>query len=181
MKFPNKKTITKWLRALHRDLGYFVVGITLVYAVSGIILSHRDGKDPAFKTEIIELQFPPNLSKEGFQNEWQKQNPAPLNNTVPQSNNLNLFLKGGLGTYNAETGAVHCELYHKRVLVDFMNRLHYNQKKGWIPVADFFAAVLIFLAVSGLVIVPGKNGFKRRGIWFMLAGFLLVLAYYWLG
>ena len=30
------------IRALHRDIGFFVVGLTVVYALSGLVLTYRD-------------------------------------------------------------------------------------------------------------------------------------------
>ena len=36
-----KKNIDQWMRSLHRDLGYFTIGLTLIYALSGIVLSAR--------------------------------------------------------------------------------------------------------------------------------------------
>ena len=38
-----------WLRAWHRDVGYLLVGLTVVYAVSGIAINHIDDWDPNFK------------------------------------------------------------------------------------------------------------------------------------
>jgi hypothetical protein len=58
-----------------------------------------------------------------------------------------------------------------------MSQLHENQVKGWSYVADIYAGILIFLALSGLFMVPGKNGFMRRGIWWFVAGIILVLVF----
>ncbi|MCA1744435.1 MAG: PepSY-associated TM helix domain-containing protein [Bacteroidales bacterium] len=62
-------------------------------------------------------------------------------------------------------------------MVKFMSQLHENQVKGWSYVADIYAGILIFLALSGLFMVPGKNGFMRRGIWWFVAGIVLVLVF----
>ena len=35
-------TIHYWIRSLHRDIGFFLVGLTLVYVLSGILLIYRD-------------------------------------------------------------------------------------------------------------------------------------------
>ena len=37
-----------WLRALHRDLGYLAVGLTFVYALSGLAVNHIEDWDPNF-------------------------------------------------------------------------------------------------------------------------------------
>jgi hypothetical protein len=35
-------SIHYWIRSLHRDIGFFLVGLTLVYVLSGILLIYRD-------------------------------------------------------------------------------------------------------------------------------------------
>lgn len=31
-----------WIRSLHRDIGFFLVGLTLIYVFSGILMIYRD-------------------------------------------------------------------------------------------------------------------------------------------
>ncbi len=40
--------IRKTLRWLHRDFGYFVVGITFIYTISGIAMNHRQDWNPHY-------------------------------------------------------------------------------------------------------------------------------------
>ena len=56
MKWRNK-SLSYWFRVLHRDLGYLMVGVCLIYAVSGILLNHMNGKDPAFRTTEAAVQL----------------------------------------------------------------------------------------------------------------------------
>jgi hypothetical protein len=37
-----------WIRSLHRDAGYLVVGLTFVYALSGLAVNHIADWDPNF-------------------------------------------------------------------------------------------------------------------------------------
>ena len=37
---PEKLKIRPWVRAIHRDLGYVAVGLTFVYAISGLAVNH---------------------------------------------------------------------------------------------------------------------------------------------
>lgn len=175
----NKGKWIKWLRLLHRDLGYFFVGISLVYAISGILLTHRGNNDPAYSIKAFNDNFPAHLSPQQIKTQWDSENKeVKLNKTLHEGGNIRLFLKGGQGSYNPQTGEVYYEVYKKRPLVEFINKLHYNQKTGWKYFADFFAISLIFFAVSGLFLVQGKNGFRRRGIWIMLAGMAVLLIFY---
>jgi hypothetical protein len=57
-----------------------------------------------------------------------------------------------------------------------MNFLHLNEPKGlWTWVADVYAVVLGFLAVSGLFVLKGKNGLSGRGKWLTGVGVLVPL------
>lgn len=182
MKHLNSKNIRKWLRLLHRDLGYFFVGITLVYAISGIILNHKETrKDPAFKTIVVEQQMEKMLSVSNFEAEFaQKFGGYTLNKLIPNDDRYQLFIKGGIGSYNVETGWISFEVYQKKPLVYFMNKLHYNQKNYWTVIADIFAGALIFFVLSGLFMVRGKNSLMQRGKWYVIAGIALLVIYIWL-
>src|SRR5690606_11259233 len=49
---PVERKPLRWrprLRALHRDVGYLLVGLTFVYAVSGLAVNHIDDWDPNFE------------------------------------------------------------------------------------------------------------------------------------
>ncbi len=174
----NKFNVNHILRSIHRDLGYFVVGITLVYAISGILLNHRGNSNPAAGIKITKQYFPPNLSKEDLELKWsaKKTNPT-LNAVVDDKKGYKLYFEGGTGLYNKGDGKLKIEIVYTKPFINFINQLHYNQKKGWTFFADFFAVSLLFLAISGLVIVKGKNGFWKRGIWLVLFGILIVVIF----
>jgi uncharacterized protein len=181
MKWFNKKNIVKWLRILHRDLGYFFVGITLVYGISGIIMiQKKHGQDPAYATINEQLQLPKHLDEASFVSYWDKEiHRYELNRVFSDHHKIKVFLVGGIGEYDAQSGLLAFEVYKRKPFVHFINRMHFNQIKGWTFFAYFFAASLIFFAISGIFIVSGKNGFMKRGIWFMAAGLLLVIIFMW--
>ena len=168
------------LRALHRDVGFLLAGVSVVYALSGILLNHMDGKDPAYRVTAGRATFAPSLSLQELTTEWQARAadlPA-LRRALPiDSTRLQLLFDGGTGIYDRASGRADYELHRRRPLVYWINKLHYNQIRGWSPVADFFAGSLIFLAVSGLLIVRGKRGVLGSGKWYLLAGLLLPALY----
>ena len=45
---PRRLRWRPWLRALHRDIGYLAVGLTVVYALSGLAVNHIGDWDPNF-------------------------------------------------------------------------------------------------------------------------------------
>jgi uncharacterized protein len=171
-----KNKAQHWFRVLHRDIGYLAVGITLVYALSGFFLSHKNIFS-ATKTEIISVKFPQKLQCDDFISFWNSNTSIKINHYIESENQIKLFVEGGTGTYNKSSGEVYYEIYEKRPIISFLNQLHNNQKKGWIYIADMYAFILIFLAISGLVMVNGKNGFLKRGIWLMVLGIIIVLLF----
>jgi len=167
--------LTRILRVIHRDLGFLVVGITLIYAISGIILNHLSGSDPAFRTEAKTIQLPANLTDAALSDAWNADKKLPTLKRVLRidDSRSRLFLEGGIGEYHSSTGSLSYEKHEKRVLVYWINRLHYNKVKGWSPVADFYAGSLILLAVTGLFIVKGKKGLAGSGKWYLIIGILI--------
>ena len=175
----NSKTLRRWARIIHRDLGFLMVGVSLVYAISGILLNHMNGKDPAFHTEEVTLQAGRGLDSQELTYWWNdKKDVPPLRKILPiDDQHLRLMLDGGVGVYNSVSGTLDYEKHSKRQFVYWINKLHYNQVKGWSIMADFFAASLIFFALSGLVMVKGKNGIGGRGKWYLLLGFIIPVLY----
>ena len=45
------KNLRKWSRILHRDIGFFFIGTTLIYAISGIALNHLSDWNPNYSVE----------------------------------------------------------------------------------------------------------------------------------
>lgn len=175
----NRKSLTRWFRIIHRDLGFLMVGICLVYGISGILLNHMNGKDPAFKTEQKTIYLDKNLNKDELNKQWNANANLPtLKKIIPaDNNNLRITYTGGMATYNAETGVIEYEINKKRTLIYWINKLHYNQVKGWSPMADLFAISLIFFAVSGLVMVKGKKGITGIGKWYLIIGIFIPVIY----
>lgn len=180
---PSKKSnkVKKWLRLIHRDLGILMVGISLVYAISGILLNHMNGKDPAYKTVEETLVFDKNLSSEALTNVWNNKGNLPILKRIREGNmSHQVLLDGGVGVYNISTGELSYEHHTKRPFIYWINKLHYNKVGGWTIMADIFAFSLIFFAISGLFIVSRKHGIMGRGKWYLIAGILIPVLYIFL-
>jgi hypothetical protein len=167
------------MRIIHRDLGYLMVGVCLVYGISGVLMNHLNGKDPAYRIEQKNFLLSGNLSKDEFVALWKERKDVPEINKISDSGNgqYRLMLRGGSGVYDPQTGRVDYEIAERRLLVYWINRLHYNHVKGWSVMGDIFAVSLVFFAVSGLIMVPGKRGIAGRGKWYLLAGLLIPVIY----
>lgn len=42
MEKKEKKSINHYMRSLHRDIGFFVIGLIVIYSISGVVLIYRD-------------------------------------------------------------------------------------------------------------------------------------------
>lgn len=179
MKWQSNKSWTYWLRMLHRDWGFLMVGLCLVYGISGMVLNHMNGKDPAFHTEQETVTLSVGLDASSLPEVWASDTDRPsLKRIIPiDGDNYRLIFEGGVGVYNVKTGQADYECYTRRPLIYWLNRLHYNRLHGWSVAGDFFAASLIFFAVSGMLMVKGKNGLCGRGKWYLLIGILIPILY----
>ncbi|HEY8038913.1 MAG TPA: hypothetical protein VIF15_03935 [Polyangiaceae bacterium] len=171
-----------WLRAIHRDVGYTAVGLTFVYAISGIAVNHVATWDPNFvnSTSTHELGVPlPDddgaakalvLSRLGITD--------PPREVYREGDELELLWEHRTLHVAVATGHVVEEEQKPRFFVRAANWLHLNRgKKGWTYFADSYAAGLLFLASSGLFMLAGKKGLVGRGIFFVAAGIALPIVY----
>lgn len=178
MKLFNK-SITYWLRLLHRDLGYIFAGICIIYGVSGFIISLKpNDKAILYKEITIGATLPANLDASRIPMEWKALNQKyAITLAKNDGNNVSLLFNGGEGVYNSATGEVTGKIFKKRAILVFFNKLHYNQMGNWKIMAQIFGVVLVFLAISGLFLAKGKYGFLKRGLWLTLLGVALTIAF----
>lgn len=179
MMWLKNKSIRYWLRVLHRDIGFVMVGICLIYAISGLILNHMDGKDPSYKTEEHTLYVESELDRNSLKSLWNNNSQLPHANRVIKvdETHLQILFDGGLGIYNTDTGQIDYEKYAQRPLIYWITKLHYNKVNGWSIMADLFAASMIFFAISGLFMVKGKKGITGEGKWYLLIGITIPILY----
>ncbi len=92
---------------------------------------------------------------------------------------LSLFFETGerdTVDYQPSTGEARALQTRDRFLLRAVNFLHLNEaRRAWTYVADCFAVALLFLAVSGAVMVKGRKGLWGRGGILALLGLLLPL------
>lgn len=179
MKWLNKGKILYWLRSVHRDLGFLLVGVCFIYGISGFLLNHMNGKDPAFKTrkEVIDIEG--NLTKEELEKQWLEILRLPPVKKIISTDNthIKVMCERGMGIYTVPKGKLEYEIHQKRPFVYWVNKLHYNRVNGWNVKADLFAVSLLFFAISGIAIVKGKYGVGGRGKWLLLAGLIIPILY----
>lgn len=184
MKLWNKR-LDKLNRALHRDLGYLFIGLTLIYGLSGIavILQHLD-INIAYRKLKTEKVIATNLSAEQLRTYWMSSEGHDLpkySKIIPdpqKDSSLFIRVKGGEGYYNPATGNLTVSVYKTNKLVKFVNDIHYNVGGRFTWLGIVYACILLFFAISGAIIVKGKKSFMRRGVWFTLVGIIIPLLTY---
>ncbi len=177
----------KWFRVIHRDLSFFFSGVIIIYAVSGIMLNHRDTINPNYTVKRHSLQaegtFP--MTQEDISQAMVMEMLKPIKEEknytkhyFPENDRLKVFLKGGSSLeVNMQSGQAVYEALKKRPIISQFNRLHYNPGKGWTVFSDIFAVSLIIITLTGLFINKGKKGLGGRGGIELLAGIIIPILF----
>lgn len=160
----------KWLRAVHRDIGYLCVGFTFIYAISGLAVNHvADLGDTSFnqidKTVPLEFELPSDdneaatrvakvLDIEG----------APTD--VYRASDTQLVVTYERMTVDIDTdrGEIAMNGQEPRFFLRIANWLHlHRQTTAWTYIADAYAIMLLYLAISGMFMIAGRKGLLGRG------------------
>ena len=179
------KKLRKWSRILHRDIGYFFIGTTILYGISGIALNHLSDWNPNYSVEI-----------KSFTTDLNLENSPSVKTTIlalldniddsdnykkhyyPDKNKLKIFIKGGSSIIvNVNSGKGYAEYLKRRPLFYEANFLHYNPNRIWTWFSDIFAAALILFAITSLFMVKGKKGITGRGGIYTALGILLPILF----
>lgn len=176
----------KWNTILHRDIGYAVVGLTIIYGVSGIAVNHVADWNPSYAIQKrgIDIGPLPSAPRDSLILEVRRRlglAAEPQNVFRPDPETLHLFYEGATYAVDLPTGKVVIEhVRPRRVLFEF-NQLHLNApKRIWTYIADAYALALIIVAVTGMFVLKGKTGITGRGAWLVGLG-VLVPVLYWIG
>jgi len=179
----------KWNYAVHRDLGFLCIGLTLIYALSGIAVNHIADWNPNYVIERVDAQVDPLPSgvinpaiipsillqlgeTQGHENAFQ-----------PDPDNLWIYVETRMIRVHLPSGKVKHERVKRRPFWYPLNFLHLNHpKKAWTWIADVYAGALFLLAFTGLLMISKKTGLKTRGLVLTGAGvvvpILFLLLYY---
>lgn len=163
-----KKDSYYYFRLIHRYLGFYLVGIIAVYAISGITLIFRKGN--TFKKSVTEnVQLAPQLEIESLANKL-------------KINDLNIKnIEGDVyyfdqGQYNIKSGKATYTTKKIPFVLDKMQKLHKATTKSpiyWLNI--FFGLSLLFFVISAFwMFMPSTTVFKR-GIYFSILGFIMTI------
>jgi uncharacterized protein len=190
--------MSRWrrvLRVIHRDAGYVVVGLTFVYALSGLAVNHIADWDPNFRqvqsTHELPVAFPARVASledtaaaeslgraivrelklDGEVKDVYLVSDVELAITVGE---LNVQVR--LDQHSAQVSG-----QSPRLFLRVANWLHLNRgKKAWTVFADGYAVLLLYLATSGLFLLPTKGAAAWRKAAWVSAGVAVPLGYLFL-
>lgn len=169
---------------VHRDVGYLAVGLTIVYAVSGVALNHVRDWNPSYRLERSFRTIAPieATGRDAIVAEARRKlelDEPPRNAFRPDPETLRLFYAQHTYSIDLPTGAVLVERTRTRPVLFEMNQMHLNApKRVWTFVADLYAVALVALAFTGLFVLKGRAGIRGRGAWLTGIGALLPVAYW---
>lgn len=175
----------RFIRDLHRDIGYLCIGLTLVFAISGIALNHVRDWNPNYIVERQEQAF---QLDSGLSDVELSQSLLALFPNAgdfkasywESANSYKLFFDGG-GTLTANFSAQRAvyENVRERAVFKQFNTLHLNEAKhGWLVFSDIYAGLLIFLALSSFFMVKGKySPWRLKRGWLVILGGAIPLFY----
>jgi len=176
--------LSKLNRITHRDIGYLIAGLTIIYAVSGIALNHKHDWNPNYIIEDRGFTTRVKITRETISKETAleilERIPGELEYKTyyfPSGNILTIFIDGGSVRINTKTGEGTVEKISKRPLFYQMNFLHYNPGKWWKYFSDIYCVALILVTITGLFLVKGRNGITRRGAILTAIGIILPLLF----
>ena len=171
-------------RELHRDLGYFFLGLIITFAFSGILMNHRDSfhaEKYIVETKSVEIKLADNkdISEEkaiaigqelGIQDKFRRHRiKKDVLSISYEKTDVEIDLKSGKGEITT---------FIKTPIVSQMMFIHKNTSNWWIYFSDIFGISLIIIAITGTLMVKhGKHTFKRRGWKLAVAGLLFPLIF----
>ena len=155
-------------RILHRYLGYFLAGIMMVYALSGITLIFR--KTDTFKLEVQkEITVEAGLTEETLGSALRIRDLKVIDND-------GTMLVFEQGAYNPETGEAKFTAKELPRWLDKITHLHKATTNDPLYYFNiFFGLALLFLAISSFFMFAKSSLIFKKGLWFTISGVVLVI------
>jgi hypothetical protein len=175
-------TLRRLNNVLHRDIGYLAFGMTIIYAISGIVLNHFKSGDfahPDYSKSFEQFTAPlpaDSIASKTYVMSVLQQigEEKHYKSFITGTGYVNIYLTNGSVYIDLATGEAELQQKTPRYVIKEFNLMHYNNiKKLFTWFSDLYAVALIFLAVTGLFVLKGKNGILKRGAWLTAIGILL--------
>lgn len=155
MEIVMNKSIYRWMRIIHWDIGFFVIGLTIIYCISGIVLTYRDTGFLKSET-LVEKTIEPGLQFN------QLGNVLHLRDIKLEGQDDTVIHFSG-GIYNIDTGVATYVNEEIPGWLKKLNSLHITASSNSRSLFTvIYAGMLLFLAVSSFwMYKPGTRMFRR--------------------
>ena len=175
-------------RALHRDIGYFYLGLIISFSISGILQNHRDAWKPekyTAETKQISIQLPQDekeLTEDFAKNVGEKLGVKDkFRRSMVKKGELKISYEKNDLEIDIKTGKGEIITYRNTPLISQMHTLHKNTSNWWIYYSDIFGIAMLTLAATGaMMIAKGKTSFVSRGWKLAVAGLIFPLIFLFL-
>jgi uncharacterized protein len=178
----SSSTWRAWLRAIHRDIGYFAIGFTVIYAVSGLAQNHIAdwgdvsyvASERSFTIDKIADDVPDDVAIKRVADAAKLGAPT---SSLRAGDEIRLGYASGAQVTMIGT-QVTVQSRERRAFIGLANWLHKARgKKAWKYIADLYALCLLYLACSGIFMIKGRNGVRWRGAIVIAVGIAVPVLY----
>jgi hypothetical protein len=171
-------------RNLHRDLGYFYIGLIISFAFSGLMMNHREMWHPekyTTETKAIEVKLPAESEiNEKFAEDLGKKLGIEdkFRRHMIKKGELKISFENHDVEIDMKTGKGEIVNFIKTPIISQTMKLHKNTSNFWIYYSDIFALSLIIIALTGTIMIKaGKFSWKNRGWKLAVAGVIFPLLF----
>jgi hypothetical protein len=160
----------------HRDVGYFLSGLIIIYCISGLALNHVNDWNPDHiivkkKIRVDRVYAPGEITPEVVAKFGALVGEEDFKiRDFPTESQVKIYYDNASLLVDLKTREGEYERLSRRPVFFETNLLHRNSVKGWKWAADLFSVLLILLTLTGMFILKGKNGIWGRGKWLVIAG-----------
>lgn len=156
------------MRLLHRYIGFFMAGIMMVYALSGILLIFRD-TDFLKKEKVIRTKIEPMLSATKVGKSI-KSRDLEFNEVKTDTS----FFKDGW--YIPQSGEVEYLKKELPFILDKFVQLHKAKSaQTMAPLNVLFGVSLLFFVISSFWMYPIKSNIFKKGIIYTIIGLAMAI------
>ena len=177
-----RKRWRAWLRAVHRDIGYLAVGFTVIYALSGIAMNHIDDWDPNFHATEITRKIAP-IGAELSDAEATRRiaeaagATGAIDDVYRAGDEVRVSYQNGT-KLTAIGDTLTVQRRRDRWFFRVADWLHATRgKQAWKFIADLYAGLLLYLAISGIFMIKGRLGLRWRGSALIALGLAAPIGY----
>jgi uncharacterized protein len=173
-------------REIHRDLGYFYLGLLISFASSGLMMNHRDTWHPdkyTTETKEITIQLPQNETEitEGYVKGLSAQLGIEdkFRNRAIKKGALRISYEKHDVEIDIKTGKGEITTFFKTPIIAQAMKIHKETSNWWIYYSDIFALSVVTIAITGTMMYAKGNkfSFRERGWKLTLAGILFPLIF----